>query len=138
MFLGDSPIFRPPQQQNQGGLQPNYFYSDSVHPIVPICPDSVSRYLSNESKNECLFQSYLMTHFAHNPPGGHFGFRAPENSAGIFRRYRGPKFLLKCPKNPKQVIKILDRGWSHIQGIRLNYHEKLFLFKFKIIKVQNL
>merc|ERR1712002_289934 len=89
-----------------GGPQPNFFYSDSVHPIVLICPNSVSKYLSNESKNECLFQSYLMTHFAHKPSGGHFGFRAQENSAEIFRRVGGANFFLRCLKYPKQVRKI--------------------------------
>ena len=35
----------------------------------------------------------------------HINKKALENSAGIFWRDRGAKFLLKCPKNPKQSRK---------------------------------
>ena len=52
--------------------------------------------------NELVIGRFI---FATNADGGHFGFWAPENYAGIFRRGRGAKFLLKCPKNPKQVRK---------------------------------
>ena len=37
--------------------------------------------------------------------GDHFEFMAPENSVGIFARRLEAKFLLKCPKNPKQSSK---------------------------------
>ena len=46
-----------------------------------------------------------MSFFATYTNGGHFEYRAPENYAGIFRRVRGAKFLLNCPKNPKQARK---------------------------------
>ena len=42
---------------------------------------------------------WLLTNF-------HIYKKAVENLAGNFRRDRGGKFLLKCPKNPKQ-------SWKH-------------------------